>query len=106
MDKSAKKDYERLKMLLQKAGVLGKIDLAKPPTPIKMISTDSVGDGDPLRVRAVIIPETFRIGENARVNIFFGGEKPDPAAVETMEIHATVTGNGGKFSCTTLRDFK
>jgi len=66
-----KRFHPRLRADLEKAGLLKLISPADKPQPIERIHTEWCGDRNQHRFRAEIFPETFRIGQTARVHLFF-----------------------------------
>lgn len=84
-----------LRNVLAAAGKLGAIDPAAVP-PIAHPGTSWQGDRE-LKVRAVVFPETFRIGQPARVHMFFN---PADITFDTdgIELQARITAADGTFS--------
>ncbi|MBL7223638.1 MAG: hypothetical protein ISS72_07285 [Candidatus Brocadiae bacterium] len=91
----------RLRAALDRAGVLGAIDTAKPPKPIERLSSKWSDERGGLRARVELFPETFRIGEKARLHAIVFGRNDAHTTADVVEIHATVEANGGKFGCST-----
>jgi hypothetical protein len=99
-----KRDKERFNQRLhddlEKAGLLKTISPTEKPLPIEKIHTEWLGDRDKIRMRAEIFTETFRIGQPARVHLFFTQGLTPPPAFDTVEIHSTLAQDSG-FFCTT-----
>lgn len=96
-----KRFHPRLRTVLEKAGKLAEIPTAEKLNPIAKTSSDWVGPRDRMRIRAETFPETFRIGAKARAHIFFAPQGKNPVRPERIEIHSTLTIDGGAFFCTT-----
>jgi beta-lactamase regulating signal transducer with metallopeptidase domain len=88
---------ERMKMALADAGVLSEIDLTKPPAPFKRIMSEWAGAKEGPRVLVELFPETFQIGEMARIHLHFAGGKYLGKGVDTLEIKLTLRASNGKF---------
>lgn len=99
-----KRDRERFNQRLhddlEKAGLLKAIPSPEKPLPIEKIHTEWLGDRDKIRMRAEIFPETFRIGQPARVHLFFTPGLTPPPTFDTVEFHSTLAQDSG-FFCTT-----
>jgi hypothetical protein len=91
---------QRLHDDLEKAGLLKTIPVTEKPLPLERISTDWLGDRDKIRIRAEIFTETFRIGQTARVHLFFTPGLTPPPSFDTVEIQSKLTQDNG-FFCTT-----
>jgi len=77
----------RLKELLERAGLLEKIDLDDPPEPIvrKTIGWAGEREKDGFSVRFDIFPETFRFDGDAKLHLFFIGEESSMPRVVEIE---------------------
>ena len=93
--------HARLQAALAKAGKLAAIPTVEKLNPIAKTSSEWVGERDRMRIRAEIFPETFRIGAKARAHVFFAPQGKNPVRPERIEIHSTLTAEGGAFFCTT-----
>jgi len=94
--------HPRLRTALEKAGKLAVISADEKPSPIVKKGTEWAGDRNRLMVRAEIFPETFRIGAEARAHVFFAPQRKEPLPQDArIEIHSTLTTDGGAFFCTT-----
>jgi len=101
MGETDKRFHPRLRTVLEKSGKLGEIPTAEKPNPIAKTSSEWVGPRDRMRIRAEIFPETLRIGAEARAHVFFAPQGKNPVRPERIEIHSTLTTDGGAFFCTT-----
>jgi hypothetical protein len=99
-DGGQKRFNQRLHDDLEKAGLLKTISPTDKPQPIERIHTDWCGDRDQYRMRAEIFPETFRIGQTARVHLFFTQGPTRPPTFDTVELQSTLSQTNG-FFCTT-----
>lgn len=94
--------HPRLRAALEKAGKLAAIPPDEKPSPIAKKGTEWAGERNRLMVRAEIFPETFRIGAEARAHVFFAPQRKEPLPQDArVEIHTTLTTDGGAFFCTT-----
>ena len=91
----------RVKAALAAAGVLARIDPARPPEPIRRTSSAWVGRKGRLRIRADAFDETFRIGSPARLHVYFAAGREFTTDADLVEIHTTLTANDRRFFCTT-----
>jgi hypothetical protein len=89
----------RLRQALEKAGLLKAIPRNEKPAPIQRLSTEWHGDRASLRVRAEFFPETFRLGQTARVHLFFVPAQTNMPLFDTVQIESSLTQEGG-FFCT------
>ena len=87
----------RLKAALERAGVLGTIDPKAPPPPIERIRSEWSEEAGGLRARVELFPETFRLGEPARLHLVVFGRQPDGAEADTLGVAVTLTANGGRY---------
>jgi len=90
----------RLRAALAKAGVLEAIAPDEKAAPIQRDSTGWHSQDNGPQVRAEIFPETFRIGQAARVHVFFAPRKADAPTFDTVEIGTSLTQNQMGFFCT------
>ncbi|MBC8870304.1 MAG: HEAT repeat domain-containing protein [Planctomycetes bacterium] len=93
--------HPRLQAALAKAGKLAAISTAEKLNPIAKTSSEWVGERARMRIRAEVFPETFRIGAKARAHVFFAPQGKNPIRPERIEIHSTLTTDGGTFFCAT-----
>ncbi|MHC4314879.1 MAG: HEAT repeat domain-containing protein, partial [Planctomycetota bacterium] len=96
---------ERMKMALADAGVLCEIDLTKPPAPFTRIMSEWAGEKEGPRVLVELFPETFQIGEMARIHVHFVGGKHLSEDAHVIKVNATVKANNGEFEYTVQRIF-
>jgi hypothetical protein len=89
----------RLRQALEQGGVLKAIPANEKAVPIQRLSTEWLGERDNLRVRAELFPETFRLGQPARVHLFFVFGKAGPPPFDTVQLESSLTQPGG-FFCT------
>jgi hypothetical protein len=89
----------RLRQALEQGGVLKAIPRDEKPVPIQHISTEWCGDRTHPRIRAELFPETFRLGQTARVHLFFVAGTSNAPTYDTVQIESSLTQEGG-FFCT------
>lgn len=96
---------ERLKEVLQQAGVLAEIDVNNPPPSIESVTHGWFGEKDRLKVLVEVFPETFRLQELARVHIHSTGGDYISTSAYVVDVSATLVANKGKFKYSTKRIF-
>jgi hypothetical protein len=85
---------------LEKAGLLKTISPTEMPRPIERIHTEWFGDRDKIRLRAEIFPETFRLGSEARIHLFYTPGLTPPPTFDTVKIQTILSQTNG-FFCNT-----
>jgi hypothetical protein len=88
----------RLRQALEKGGALQTIRRDEKGEPIQHPSTDWQGDSDILRIRADLFPETFQLGQTARVHLFFASGQ-SRSAFDIVQVESTLSQENG-FFCT------
>lgn len=92
----------RLKTSLVRAGVLGKIDSDIPLTPIQRKTSGWHGKKDHLRLWIEYFPETFRIGQKARIHLHVIPGKPSKNHADKIEFTRILQQNENEFFCNTV----
>lgn len=97
---------ERMKVALAMAGVLEKIDLENPPLPIESVWSEWVGGDRNPKVSVWLFPETFRLGEPARMHLDFCKGQSVKNGADVIECSAVLKANRNKFKTSTRKMYR
>ena len=87
---------ECVRASLEAAGVLSPINEQEEIAPIEQISSDWVGEQYGFKVRTVLFPETFRLGEQVRMHVDFARPVEGAVTVDKLQVIIHITSNGEK----------
>lgn len=95
-DDSKEMYSERVKAGLEAASVLSPINDLEKISPIEQITSDWIGEQYGFKVRTVLFPETFRLGEQVRMHIDFALPIDGTISVDKLQVIIHITSNGEK----------